>query len=98
MQALLRLKLLQRSMAANVLSHQKSESSEVNRQVQPHGSSIMQLRFDNFHKEISITKLYQALPFITGLCFKNISSSALCDQDTQYLATFYYVICISSYT
>ncbi|GAU51433.1 hypothetical protein TSUD_301990 [Trifolium subterraneum] len=43
-QALLRLKLLQRGVAANKLL-QKSTSSEVNRQVQqPHGSAIMQLR------------------------------------------------------
>ncbi|WJX28022.1 RING-type E3 ubiquitin transferase [Trifolium repens] len=42
-QALLRLKLLQRGVAANNLL-QKSTSSEVNRQVQPQGSAIMQLR------------------------------------------------------
>ncbi|KAK7303829.1 hypothetical protein RJT34_14746 [Clitoria ternatea] len=41
-QSLLRLRLLQRSVAANESSHQKSTASEVNRQ--PQGSAIMQLR------------------------------------------------------
>ena len=43
-QALLRLRLLQRSVATDVLSHQRSTSSEENKQVQPNGSAIMQLR------------------------------------------------------
>ncbi|CAJ2637627.1 unnamed protein product [Trifolium pratense] len=46
-QAVLRLRLLQRGVAANNLL-QKSTSSEVNRQVQPHGSAIMQLSREKF--------------------------------------------------
>ncbi|CAK8531605.1 unnamed protein product [Lathyrus sativus] len=43
-QALLRHKSLQRGVAANILSDQKSTSSEVSKLVQPQGSAIMQLR------------------------------------------------------
>jgi hypothetical protein len=58
MQALLRLKLLQRGVAANNLL-QKSTSSEVNKQVQPQGSAIMQLRFVNFYRYVNFL-----IPFV----------------------------------
>jgi hypothetical protein len=58
MQALLRLKLLQRGVAANNLL-QKSTSTEVNRQVQPQGSAIMQLRFVNFCRYVNFL-----IPFV----------------------------------
>jgi len=52
MQAMLRLRLLQRGVAANDQPRQKSTASEVNNS-QPHGYAIMQLRFDNFKSSVN---------------------------------------------
>lgn len=69
MQSLLRLRLLQRGVAAQDQCSQKSAVSEVNRQ--PQGSAIMQLRYDNFSSNV-IDKT------LGWNCYEKIPNSSFC--------------------